>query len=403
VVVAGVFAFATFIPPAIKPILAVVLIAGIFFWVLRQKNAGLVPVEIGSFYFMVVFLYATMPFIAFAVNSFEYHLFSDARLFRESPTPEEVAKVGYFYVMYLCVFATFYLLFRKTSNYASAVISAQPSVSMIIFLVFSYLLVEAPLSYLKLTSMGGMDVGYNQQYLWMSGYPLLARQAINHLAGISFVLQAFIIAYLFLRYRRAKAFIVLFLLLKFMSLVLMLGARTEFALLVAASIICYYNYVRLFSIWKASIIGVVFVGLFLLIGWGRDLQNLPPELLGSFFPSTEFESLFGNAFDIYSRKAGGGIDPPAYYPFEGILNIIPQQLLPLEKPSLSRWYVDSFYESYAEAGGGLAFGVVPEGLLSDSPWVAVFWRAAFHGVLLAWVFNIFHRSRQRPIHVAVYI
>jgi hypothetical protein len=150
-------------------------------------------------------------------------------------------------------------------------------------------------------------------------------------------------------------------------------------------------------------IGVIFITFFLFVGLGRNLQYIPWELLGSYFPSTEFEALFGNAFDIYSRKLNDNIDAPSLYPIEGILNFIPQQLLPFEKPSLSRWYVDTFYSEYAETGGGLAFGVVAEALLSDMPWLAISWRAAFHGLLLAGIFNLLHRNRSGPIKAAVYV
>ncbi len=177
----------------------------------------------------------------------------------------------------------------------------------------------------------------------------------------------------------------------------------EFTLLLAAAVICYYNYVRVFSLQKASMLGFLFIVLFLAIGWGRDLANIPWELAGSFFPSTEFDSLFGNALDVYSRKMSGSVDAPSFYAFEGILNFVPQQLLPIEKPSLSNWYVDTYYPEYAETGGGFAFGVIPEALLSDVPWLAIFWRAIFHGLLLALVFNLLHRHESSSIGAATYV
>ena len=392
-----------FVPAGIEPILLSMLVAVGFFRVLKRKNHGIFPIEIGSFYFAVVFLYCTMPFVGFALNGFEYHIFSDSRLFSANPSPEDVVHIGYYYILYLMLFATTYLVFRKPGGSLMCDRARQPSLSIVIFLIISYLLLELPMLYLKYAAMGWAPQGYGQHYLWVYEYPLVVRQILNHLSSIVIILQIFIITYLFLMYPRARALIVVLLLFKFLSLIFLLGARMEFALLLAATIVCYYNCVKVFSLRKAIIVGVVFVALFLFIGWGRDLQDIPWELFGSFFPSTEFESIFGNAFDIYSRKLNDSIDAPSLYPFEGILNFIPQQLLPFEKPSLSRWYVDTFYSAYSETGGGFAFGVVAESLLSDTAWISISWRACFHGLLLEWIYNIFHRNRLKPVQVSVYI
>ena len=47
------------------------------------------------------------------------------------------------------------------------------------------------------------------------------------------------------------------------------------------------------------------------------------------------------------------------------------------------WYVDTFYSSFAEYGGGLAFGAIPEALLG-SGWPDLIWRGALVGFLFRW-------------------
>jgi len=403
VVLGGLCLALFFVPAGIEPILLSILLAVVFFRVLKRKNNGIFPVEIGSFYFAVVFLYCTMPFVGFALNGFEYRIFSDSRLFSANPSPEEVAHIGYYYILYLMLFAATYLVFRKPGASSVGDRVKQPGLSIVIFLIISYLLLEFPFLYLKYAAMGWPPQDYVQDYLWMYEYPLLVRQILNHLSSIVLILQIFIITYLFLMYPRARIIIVAMLLFKLLFLIFFLGARREFILLLAASVICYYNYVRVFSLIKAIMVGVIFITLFLFIGWGRDFQYIPWELLGSFFPTTEFEALFGNAFDIYSRKLNDSINPPSFYVFEGMLNFIPQQLLPIEKLSLSNWYVNTFYPEYAQTGGGFAFGVIAEALLSDMPWLAISWRAAFHGLLLAGIFNLLNHNRSGPIQAAVYV
>jgi len=147
----------------------------------------------------------------------------------------------------------------------------------------------------------------------------------------------------------------------------------------------------------------VSIGAFLLLGFMRDYQIAGLDLTGMAIPATEFEVVFGNAYDIFYQKQSSGVDPPGLYQIEGLLNLFPQQIFPIEKPNLSRWYADTFYPEYALLGGGFGFGVIAEALLSDTPVVAVAWRAVFHGVLLAMAFNAFKGSRQRPVQVAAYV
>ena len=391
-------------PTGAEPIVLSTLVGVLFAWALKIKNNGLFPLEIGSVYFGIVFLYCTMPFVGFVFNGFQYHLFSDVRLFQADPSPAEVRHIGYYYILYLITFSTSYLVFRKTSRPLIYRLTLRPQASVISLLVVIYLLSEVPVMYLKFRAMGQLwPEDYNQQYLWANEYPLLVRQILNHWQSIAFTLQVFILTYLFLIYRKAKFIIAGLLLLKLLSLLFLLGARTEVALLFAAAVICYYNYVRRFSLVKALITSLIFVAIFLWIGWGRDLRHIPTELFGSFFPSTEFESLFANAFDIYSMKQSDSVEAPNFYRFEGILNFLPQQLLPFEKPSLSNWYVNTFYGSYSQVGGGFAFGVIPEALLSSTAWLAVLWRGVFHGALLAWIYNVFHRNCVKPIQTAAYV
>jgi hypothetical protein len=391
------------VPLGIRPILLSLLVGLVFFKILKKKNNGAFPVEIGSFYFAVVFLYCTMPFVGFALNGFEYRIFSDSRLYEANPSPEEVVHVGYYYVLYLTIFAATYLTLRASGSNSSCDRVRPPSLSIVLLLIMGYLLLVLPMLYLKYTAMGWSFQDYLQHYLWVYEYPLVVRQILNHVSSITIVLEIFIITYLFMMYPRGRVIIIALLLVQFVSLMLILGARKEFTLLVAAAVICYYNYVRPFSIVKATLVGTAFIVVFLFIGWGRNFHHIPWELLGSFFPSTEFEAIFGNAFDIYSRKISGSIHPPDLYLFEGILNFVPQQLIPFEKPSLSRWYVETFYSTHAEAGRAFAFGVIAEALLSDVAWLAVSWRAAFHGLLLAMVFNLLNRDCSRPIQAGAYV
>jgi len=403
-VAVGLATGAVFAPPGVVPVLLSIVVAVIFFSALRKKNRGVVPVEIGSFYFTIVFLYCALPFAIYAINGFTYHLLSDARLYQANPSQGDLLYIGYHYILYLAVFAFSYLLFRKPATGFVGQQYYRASMSMVVLLIIAYLLLEFPLLTLKYSVLGTLvPEDYGQEYLWMKDLPQIVQQLLNHAGAIGFSIQIFIVTYLLLDYRRTKLLIVALLGVKFVIVTMTHGARTEFAALLVGAVVCYYNFVKPLTLWKAVIVGVVLVGLFLGLGWSRDFQGASHGVPAAYLPSTEFESLFANAYDVQARKRAGEVDAPELYPVEGIINLMPQQLWPFEKPSLSTWYVNTFYPVYQQTGGGFAFGVISESLLSESTWLAVVWRAVFHGALLAAAFNLFHRSRRSPIHVAIYI
>lgn len=392
--------------PALQPVWSSILIAMVFVWALKSKNEGLLPIEIGSFYFGFVFLYCTVPFIAFAANDFRFGILSDGRLFRADPSPEEVAHVGYYYISYLLAFSVAYLVVRDKSIVTMQDTHVQRSSTFIIVLLFLILfLLELPIFYLKYNAMAEIPGDtYGEQYLWFNEYPLLWRQLLNRGTAISLTLQLLIVTYLVLSYRKLKWVITIFLLVKLIALILTLGSRKEFALLLIASVICYFNYVKRVTFLKVLVITSAVVFIFLIFGWARAMQYHDFTIeRASIFPNTEFEALFANAFDIWVQKTGLGLDPPQLYWMEGIVNLIPQQLFPGDKPSLSNWYVNTYYPHYAESGGGFAFGVIPESIVSKHSWFAISWRGLFHGWLLGWVFNRYYRSRKHPVQIAAYV
>jgi hypothetical protein len=98
--------------------------------------------------------------------------------------------------------------------------------------------------------------------------------------------------------------------------------------------------------------------------------------------SSEFEQVFANAYDLHRRQAGGEIGPlPAAFYLHDLLALVPQQLSPVEKVVPSRWYLQSFYPEYWEAGGGLAFGVISEAIVGLG-WLGLVLRGAALGLIL---------------------
>src|SRR5262249_13224590 len=130
--------------------------------------------------------------------------------------------------------------------------------------------------------------------------------------------------------------------------------------------------------------------LFLVLG---VLRSYGGELGATkvFRYSSEFESLFGNAFDIWRLKKTGIIGSlPATFYLSDFLALIPQQLLTIQKISPSVWYLNTFYPDLAASGVGLAFGSVSESLVGLG-WPDLIVRGAVLGLLFGRIHALFTR------------
>jgi hypothetical protein len=173
-----------------------------------------------------------------------------------------------------------------------------------------------------------------------------------------------------------------------------LGSRTEFALLVFATAMIYHSFVRRISTRLTTTAAVLGIMSFVAFGiWRSGLTDVSgrPWYAMPFAHSSEFEVLFTNGLHL-DRLQAQGVDfrlPPAFY-FGGLANILPQQLAPYRKFDAPAWYVTTFFPQYAAAGGGLAFGVVAESVLTGG-WLSAMARGAFLGVLFAGIHRLYIR------------
>ncbi len=118
--------------------------------------------------------------------------------------------------------------------------------------------------------------------------------------------------------------------------------------------------------------------------------------------TNEFESLFSNAVDLDELLQSGRVDRGAIalaVYLGDVIGLVPQQLTPFEKINLARWYVETFYQYHAEAGGGLAFGVIAEALVGAGP-LDLLWRAALVGLALG---RLDRRVLARPVSLPAFV
>jgi len=140
------------------------------------------------------------------------------------------------------------------------------------------------------------------------------------------------------------------------------GERSTLAIMIVSALILAHRQVRAI---RASVFSLLLaVGLlgFTALGVYRGFRGLEDRQAFSLGISVgEFESVFGNAADLWTRRWDGNLPkvPGELMPSE-ILAPIPSQLLPFQKLDYADWYLDALYPELRAQGGGLAFGVLAQ-------------------------------------------
>ena len=370
--------------PVILPIMAAIIAVTFFFGVLWRRQRGAIAFfEIGVVYVTVVMLYTLYPLIGFILIGLSYTPFNDSRLFLTQPTPQEIGTVGWYHVVHLVSFIAMYVIVRGKLPRAQARFRSPASVTLLIAVVL-YLAISVFFLFLSLFFDLSAST-YLESYLVYKRLPLILAQFAGHLSGIKLTLGLVILAMLFSNYRKYRLLILAWLVWVLLVTVFRLGSRTELVLLMFSVTLMYHYLVKPISLRAIAIVGLLGLGLFIPLGLMRSGLSLS-ELTSAYKPfaySSEFESIFANAYDLGRLKAAGLIGnlPPAFY-LSDLLALVPQQLLPFPKISPSVWYVTTFYPGFAAAGGGLAFGTISESVLGLG-WIDLILRGAALGFILA--------------------
>jgi hypothetical protein len=374
--------------PILLPVLAILVVEFVFVRTLQKRDGQVEFFDIGIFFSAIVVLYSLFPCITSIANGFVYSALSDGRFFREQPTPTELASIFWYYFLFLTCFTVSYCWKRggdKLSDFRPAI----PETRVFWTLVGLYLCVRLFFVFLRIHYNIKDADSYGESYLIFSTLPLFFQQLANHLAGIALTLQLLLMAYMVFSFKKYKSVILVWILIEFVTLGLVgVGARSGLFALLFAFLITYHLVVKRLTKRVLVLICLSAVLLFVALGVVRALSDPSMDegvnLLNS---SNEFDSLLANAYDIRNLKAAGETREvyPNFYVAD-FMNLIPQQLSPFHKLDLADWYVQSFYPAFAERGGGLGFGVIPESILGNG-WFDIIWR----GALLGWVFAFFQK------------
>lgn len=207
---------------------------------------------------------------------------------------------------------------------------------------------------------------YADQYIIRMSMPVAVSQILNVMGGVKFLLTCLLICSTLSKSTNTRNFRYLYIVaLVFFSDMLLTQARSNFVtfcLLFAGS----YNFYRQpIGILKEALISLGFLlmmGGFAIVrsgGLGGGVFGVIDVLLPS-----EFIAVYRNA--LYLVTIAGSSDfivPPGNSYLQALIAFIPQQVNS-GKWNPADWYVSTYFPAYKEAGGGLAFGIIPEAIIN---------------------------------------
>lgn len=375
--------------PVISAVTAVVSTAILFLALLRRREAGATPIfQIGGVYGVMVMLYGAYPLVVYLANGGRYSVNQDLRLYLAQPTPAEMARLGWWYAIYLAAFAAMYLLMTSGVATRCRLSDKRPPRGLVGVVLLLFVVIHLVLLGFKLT-FAMNPTTYSESYLVVQQLPRLARQIFSKASMMLPTLQLLLLTLWFANYQRNRKYIISFLAVVAYLQLAHGGSRTVLFLVFLAAVMLYHHLVRPITMRLAVIGGSVALFLFLLLGVLRYGVTHGELVSGDrdFDRSSEFESIMGNAYDLmYVRDAAGEfLGKPALY-LGDFAALVPQQLLPFEKTNASLWYLERYWPEVAAAGGGMAFGVVSEAIVGHG-WHELIWR----GLLIGLVFGCAHR------------
>jgi hypothetical protein len=363
------------------PIITATVIAGAFLFSLRRIGP-ISYLEIGVVYTGVVYLYGIYAPLRYVLNGYSYAPWTEARILACDPSPGQLARVTWWYVLYLLCFCAAYLLVRPRVEVTRVVVKKTPDLAM--FVVIAVLLAAIRVL------MAGLGLVYDihatsyiEEYAVIQRLPHLVRQIVSWYLGSEQTLQMLFVLALLCHYRRTRWLLFAILGAWTVMKLSQTGGRANLFFLfvaVATSYALLVRRLRLRTVLLAAVAGLV---ASLVLGVLRSDREAAMDPAGVTHSNTEFEVIFGNAVDLaYLQHAERAfVGHPTLY-LADIAAVVPQQFVPFLKTSAAEWYAGTYYTIYYNAGGGLAFGVVSESIVGHG-WPDLIWRGALIGLLLA--------------------
>lgn len=374
------------------------LLGGYLLWQLQKRRGPRGQfLDLGQAFILIVVVYATVPGIGFLLAHLGYGEIVDSRLWSGYDV-ELVEYVQWMYAGFMAAFGVSYLAVRRYGQAPTHLgDEARGPHRRLIYLALALVLGQ-PLLMRLLGGDPGED--YISSYAALRDAPLVVQQLFGVAQQITFsaLVAAVVYAVAASPAKHLRVALALAVFLVYASLAG--GSRTAaflafFAYLVAASV-----YVKGFTVSRVLAAAGPALVLFMIAGLLRD--NDPDADMLRLVQSGEFTALFVNTVDLKDRFDSGFADEVRFlFYFVDLLRLIPSQLLGGEKLDPARWYVETFYFDYYDAGGGYAFGLLSEAAAGTGLPDALV-RGALLGSIFAWLANRLIEGRVSVRRVFVY-
>jgi oligosaccharide repeat unit polymerase len=220
----------------------------------------------------------------------------------------------------------------------------------------------------------GESTEYAQQYIVRASMPPLVNQSIVFLQSLGWILVCLLLTSCFsdANNRRSKLYI-------FTMVIILAGemwltnSRSNFVSFCIVLMAAYMLHRRPIGLVREAIIAssfIVIIGLLAFKRLGSEVL-IDPSIMDVLIPG-EFMSIYSNAIHWSSiLDTPDMVLPPNNSYLQSLISFVPKQLNE-GKWDLAGWYVTQYFPEYAKAGGGLAFGIIPEAMVNWGPMSIVF-------------------------------
>jgi len=376
------------------PAVATIALALLYLVVLTRREGSLPIFEAATFFVLATSVYTIVPLLQFFMSGMECVIFGDYRLFAYAPTPREFGGFAWRHVLLLASFVFPYLIVRGKRLWPRHDFANPPApmlfviVSLIVIFSAFFMALDAYLGPSVSVYEGGVP-----KFLQL---PYVVQQFANIFGMVLLTLKQCLVIALLSYWRKPRWRYPLLLWIAVEVLLAAAGfreSRTNTVILLLTFVVGYHLIVRPIRIGMAFTTGgVVLLGI-LTFGLLRDvgIEGVKTDSRAAWGSPTEFQILFGNAYDIHMRKVQRRLPPvPRQLFFSDFYRLVPSQILPFRKWDPADWYKDEVYEYVSAAGMGFMFGIVAQSVLGFD-WLEL----AVRGVLLALFYAAAHRFWRR--------
>jgi len=327
----------------------------------------------------VILLYTALPLVVFDFIGFSFSGLTDNRLFYIKADLELARGIVVIANCLLAGIGVGYLVARLPVQLPPPWVLPGSEGGMTITFIVSSLVIVA-IGYF------GRGADYADSYLFYRSLPWAVVVILNIMSAL-FIVSVFGV-FAVKATERSNGFWIYVGLTMF---VVFMASEARTLLVVAAfgAVIAADHFRRRLKLWQITSVLVLTLLIFSVLGLLRGSDQF-----AAIATRSEFMAVFVTGLDITSRLEGGDVggDIMANVLTVDLQRLIPQPLLPFKKFEGSAWYVATYYPFVDEIGGGFAFGMVAESILTGGVASAII-RGFALGAVLGLVIN---KLAERP-------